>query len=283
LNEVFKGGLSSYSLVLMVVHFFHSHSGAKEETNLGRLLLQFLELYGLKLNYEEVGLRVRDGTYVSKAELLKTMEIPNGETIGYNNYKPSLLCIEDPLNACNNVSRNSYAVHKVRDAFAYAFHRLYTAVGPNRAVVDTNDSLLGRIIRVTDAVVDQRNTRSLHYNPYQRTKCGPNCKQGNWRRPRQYSNYSNNSSSGNSSNTDSNGTERANYGNREHGYHNHYNHNYHNHWNNGYNNGYNKRNKYNNNNYNNGANYDHQGRRNYYSFNNNNHRYNRIDNQGIQQ
>ncbi|CAG2114708.1 unnamed protein product, partial [Medioppia subpectinata] len=192
LNEVFKGGLSSYSLVLMVVHFFQTNEKARKETNLGRLLLQFLELYGLILNYQAVGLRLAGAggfRYVPKRELLATtVQHPQPQIVvtatggqpyyQHNYHKPSLLIIEDPLDATNNVSRNSYAMDKCRDAFAYAFRTLYMAVGPNRAAIgDRNESILGRIVRVTDQVIDRRlysvpHQRYNRYNPYgQQSEC----------------------------------------------------------------------------------------------------------------
>lgn len=39
-------------------------------TNLGVLLIEFLELYGRKFNYVKTGIRVKDGgTYISKEEV----------------------------------------------------------------------------------------------------------------------------------------------------------------------------------------------------------------------
>ena len=61
-----------------------------EQVNLGVLLIEFFELYGRKFNYFNTGIRVREGgSYVRKHDILRNME---------NGFKPSLLCIEDPLN-----------------------------------------------------------------------------------------------------------------------------------------------------------------------------------------
>lgn len=153
MNMVYRGGLSSYALVLMIVHFFKNHPElvvGKDKPNLGELLLRFLELYGRLLNYEKVGLRVSNGTYIDKQLIL---EKSNGKP---SRYPPSLLCIEDPLDVSNNVTRGSYNIVKIRDAFDYAFDMLNRAVGPQRAVIDSKESILGRIIRVTDEVVHVR-------------------------------------------------------------------------------------------------------------------------------
>lgn len=57
LNEVFTGGISSYSLILMCISFLQLHPRANlnPTTNLGVLLLEFLELYGRKFNYMKTG------------------------------------------------------------------------------------------------------------------------------------------------------------------------------------------------------------------------------------
>ena len=58
--------------------------------NLGVLLIEFFELYGRNFNYLNTGIRVRNGgSYVRKADMQRDLD---------NGYRPSLLCIEDPLN-----------------------------------------------------------------------------------------------------------------------------------------------------------------------------------------
>lgn len=101
LNEVFTGGISSYSLILMTVSFlqvltdfkftiylpsiliqfliifecFQLHSrvnAGNEKANLGVLLIEFCELYGRHFNYLKTGIRVKEGgAYVAKEEVTK--------------------------------------------------------------------------------------------------------------------------------------------------------------------------------------------------------------------
>ena len=60
------------------------------DANLGVLLIEFFELYGRHFNYLKTGIRIKNGgAYVPKDDIQKEME---------NGYRPSLLCIEDPLN-----------------------------------------------------------------------------------------------------------------------------------------------------------------------------------------
>jgi non-canonical poly(A) RNA polymerase PAPD5/7 len=115
LNEVWTGGIGSYSLILMIVSFLqvnknyfnlkfifnsilhyifqklHPRINARSnDNNLGVLLIEFFELYGKQFNYMRTGIRVKDGgSYVPKEEIFKQFN---------NGYRASILCIEDPLN-----------------------------------------------------------------------------------------------------------------------------------------------------------------------------------------
>lgn len=71
-NEVFTGGLGGYAIVCLVVSFLQMHpkvaSGAIDPMqNVGVLLLDFFQLYGLNFNLDETGLDVRGkGSYYDK-------------------------------------------------------------------------------------------------------------------------------------------------------------------------------------------------------------------------
>ncbi|KOB73971.1 Trf4-1, partial [Operophtera brumata] len=75
LNEVFTGGISSYSLILMCISFLQLHprpERLRQPHNLGVLLIEFFELYGRKFNYVKTAIRVKlGGSYVSKDEIQK--------------------------------------------------------------------------------------------------------------------------------------------------------------------------------------------------------------------
>jgi len=135
----------------MVISFIQLHpriNAQDPKANLGVLLLEFFELYGRFFNYYRVGIRIKDGgAYVAKTEIQKQMD---------PNYRPSILCIEDPLNPMNDIGKSSYGAIMVKQAFEYAYDILHQAVGPLNATVDQTKSILGRIIRVTDEVVDYR-------------------------------------------------------------------------------------------------------------------------------
>ena len=109
LNEVFTGGISSYSLILMCVSFLQLHPRPDAllncPINYGVLLIEFFELYGRRFNYMQTGIRIKEGgRYINKEEMQKDM---------VDGHRPSLLCIEDPLLPKNDIGRSSYAVLQV--------------------------------------------------------------------------------------------------------------------------------------------------------------------------
>uniref|UniRef100_A0A182JQJ7 polynucleotide adenylyltransferase n=1 Tax=Anopheles christyi TaxID=43041 RepID=A0A182JQJ7_9DIPT len=150
LNEVFTGGISSYSLILMCISFLQQHHQKPNTwSNLGVLLIEFFELYGRKFNYMKIGISVKSGRYIPKEELQREM---------IDGHRPSLLCIEDPLTPGNDIGRSSYGALHVKQAFEYAYIVLVQAVLPlDKHLNDCNrQSILGRIIRVTDEVIEYR-------------------------------------------------------------------------------------------------------------------------------
>ncbi|KAK3507930.1 hypothetical protein QTP70_003819 [Hemibagrus guttatus] len=166
LNEVFTGGISSYSLILMVISFLQLHPRIDASTpnmNLGVLLIEFFELYGRHFNYLKTGIRIKNGgAYMAKEDIMKVMN---------NGYRPSMLCIEDPLLPAkirnrsraesptgNDVGRSSYGAMQVKHVFDYAYIVLSHAVSPlaNSYPNKDTDSTLGRIIKVTQEVIDYR-------------------------------------------------------------------------------------------------------------------------------
>ena len=95
MNEVFSGGLGSYSIVCLAVSFLQMHPKIRRgeidpSKNLGVLMMEFFELYGCYFNYQEVGISIRDGgSYFSKAR--RGWQDPG---------RPHLLSIEDPNDTC---------------------------------------------------------------------------------------------------------------------------------------------------------------------------------------
>jgi non-canonical poly(A) RNA polymerase PAPD5/7 len=157
LNEPYSGGVGSYLLQLLIVSFLQHrermayHDNARVDYNLGSLLLDFLELYGLDFNYLIAGLSVRfDGFYYRK-----------GNTSRYN-----CICVENPLDIAHDVGSSSYRFTMVQRSFAIAYRTLLTIITPGpRPTNIPNNSILGSILPtspyMTSRLVIKRRDRAL--------------------------------------------------------------------------------------------------------------------------
>ncbi|POW18094.1 hypothetical protein PSHT_06199 [Puccinia striiformis] len=119
MNEVYTGGLGSYSIICLVVSFLQLHPKIQRgdidpNKNLGVLLLEFFELYGKHFNFDRTGISVRKGGYYFvKADRGWVRE-----------RQPYLLSIEDPADESNDISGGSHNILSVRSAFSGAFDLL---------------------------------------------------------------------------------------------------------------------------------------------------------------
>jgi len=69
LNESYTGGISSFllfNLLLGYVQYLSKEEGLDRKTNLGMILVGFLQFYGFDFNFEDVGISVRYGGYFFK-------------------------------------------------------------------------------------------------------------------------------------------------------------------------------------------------------------------------
>ncbi|KAG9325105.1 hypothetical protein KVV02_006767 [Mortierella alpina] len=125
-NEVFHGGIGSYTAMIMILSFLQMHpqiqSGViSPDDNLGVLLIEFFELYGLCFNYQKVGLKVADGgSYFVK-------EIPP-QVQQWGRRQELILSSIDPNDASNNTARGSYQLNKIREVFVGAYGTLTQTV-----------------------------------------------------------------------------------------------------------------------------------------------------------
>lgn len=124
LNEVFQGGLGGFSVICMVVSLLQIHPGfcsgtVPVEQNLGIALMEFLDLYGNKFDSSRVGIDVRLGTYFRKPPPPR----PKGGRNG-GDHNMWLLHVVDPNDPSNNISKSSFGVRNVFNAFAGGFTAL---------------------------------------------------------------------------------------------------------------------------------------------------------------
>jgi non-canonical poly(A) RNA polymerase PAPD5/7 len=133
LNNSYTGGLSSYCLVLMIVSFLQlyghrtktrqnlskddsSGGGSGGGKNLGAYLLDFLDLYGNKFDFQHVSISVNYG----------------GAHVVFADQPPapvsSPLMIVDPFNPQNNIGYNAFFMWKVQRAFSLALESPETLI-----------------------------------------------------------------------------------------------------------------------------------------------------------
>jgi len=157
LNEVYFGGVSSYSLVLMTISFLQLHprpDARSRRANLGVLLLEFFELYGLNFNYGSVCIRIKDGgAYIRKADFYRCDVKQRCPDKG--------LSIEDPYTRGNDISRGSYHSDKCVVAFEKAFFVLQNAILPPRSQSQRKagrrtPSILVNVIQLSPELVEYR-------------------------------------------------------------------------------------------------------------------------------
>lgn len=184
MNEVYTGGLGSYSIVCLAISFLQMHPKIRQGEidpmqNLGVLVMEFFELYGCYFNYEDVGISLRNGgTYYNKqrrgwldwrARSLLSIEDPGDPCEFHRHYSCLCLCETSWLTfiIANDISRGTYNILKVRTTFAGA-HGMMTSAAYTRASLmnvhrgrrdsryrhdDPEDfSILARVMGVTQEV-----------------------------------------------------------------------------------------------------------------------------------
>ncbi|KAI9336271.1 hypothetical protein BD770DRAFT_401809 [Pilaira anomala] len=114
MNEVFTGGLGGYAVVCLVVSFLQMHpkvaSGQIDPMqNLGVLILDFFQLYGINFNMDVVGVCVNDnGSYYDKSHVMSRDGRP-------------VFSIRDPQDERNDIGMKSYNSSVVVRSFKFAY------------------------------------------------------------------------------------------------------------------------------------------------------------------
>jgi non-canonical poly(A) RNA polymerase PAPD5/7 len=145
LNEVFSGGLGSYSVLLLVVSHLQmsGYNFPRANPNLGAALMNFFKLYGRTFNYCLAGIRVRgDGSYTDKFAQYQTTA---GDAPRFS--------IEDPNDDTNELGRNSFAASRIRKAFTHGFSVIEKW---RRADESGAASPLSSILHVDEMVLERR-------------------------------------------------------------------------------------------------------------------------------
>ncbi|KAL7431251.1 hypothetical protein ACHAXH_007002 [Discostella pseudostelligera] len=150
INKPFTGGIGSYLLQLMIVSYLQHR--AREDVarnwgasgrhyNLGSLLLEFLELYGVDYNYITTGISVRhDGYYFAKGG--QDVKSPFWQPT-----RPFSIAMENPLDPTSDVGAGTFKMQMIQRIFGHAFKTLLAYVSEP---YEHTDSILARIIPPTE-------------------------------------------------------------------------------------------------------------------------------------
>jgi non-canonical poly(A) RNA polymerase PAPD5/7 len=153
LNEPYTGGCGSFMLQLMIVSFLqhrerhslqHSrdqrYDGVVDTMNLGSMLLEFFELYGMDFNYLTTGISIRsDGFYFPKGAKGKKEHF-------YHSARPFSLAMENPFEITADVGQTSYRMQLIAKSFETAMRVLLSHTA--EPVIHT-ESILASILPPT--------------------------------------------------------------------------------------------------------------------------------------
>jgi len=161
INETYKGGIGSHLCLCLVISLLQqyrkkinlmksrSRDRVEDLENLGILLMEFLDLYGNKFNYADVGISLRHGgRYIRKP----------GKWINPN--RPGMLCVENPEDPDADLGSSSFNIPRVRKAFAHAHRMLVTRISQYESGMlgQEDDNILSAIIQ-TDGNLKARARR----------------------------------------------------------------------------------------------------------------------------
>ena len=117
LNKTFHGGMSSYVCTLLIISYLQEIK--KESDNddllLSQHLLNFFYLYGVKFNYSELGISIRNGgTYFLR-------ETKGWEPLHQNKVT---LCLENPQDPSVDLGKAAFNMPQIHIAFQHAYDML---------------------------------------------------------------------------------------------------------------------------------------------------------------
>ncbi|KAJ6253431.1 inactive non-canonical poly(a) RNA polymerase protein trf4-2-related [Anaeramoeba flamelloides] len=116
LDEPYFGGLSTYTLILLITSHLQLHPSRQTQSrivNLGTLLIDFFKVYS-QFNFINTGISVNGkGRYFNKI-LMCVFDIK----------KPTTFYVQDPIQTKNNAARSSYDILKFLKSCLYANQNL---------------------------------------------------------------------------------------------------------------------------------------------------------------
>lgn len=137
LHETYTGGMGSYLLCNVVLHFLQRHPSKRDNrhyaaTSLGHLLFDFMKYYGQEFKYESTGISVRDGGYTFD----KTQRAWRGNRRAGGG---ACLSLESPLGPPNDIGGPCFRMAILRNLFQHALncmsHLYVTRASPKASLL----------------------------------------------------------------------------------------------------------------------------------------------------
>lgn len=158
LNEVFTGGLGSFAIMCLVVHFLQAHpliqgKLIRADDNLGVIFMELLEYYGKNLSMEHVAISLRGNRFTYSKDEKHPF---------YQERRPNSLSMDDPQTPIeweNDVTRGSFSIGPVRQTMEHAFNILKVAFNEFRSTSNSSTecpSILGSIVDLDDRLLRHR-------------------------------------------------------------------------------------------------------------------------------
>lgn len=123
LNNVHVGGLGGYATIIMCYHFMQLHPKISTNTmdapdNLGVLLIEFFELYGRNISYDNLIISIDPETQLPRYLLKGRHPILSTARNTFS------IVVQDPADSSNNITRSSYNLRDLKKAFGGAYQLL---------------------------------------------------------------------------------------------------------------------------------------------------------------
>ncbi len=172
LTSVFLGGLSPYTILMMIVAALKHSSGKFPPNDLGGQLLHILDFYGNADLYENgfsadpprtfKKIRENKRTPKEREALYSDLQLQGVEHLieNSNPRKPYLLCLQDPAHAYNDLGKHSYAIKHVQNTFKKMHISLKVALSLAQSTQKYEDwSFLTPMVRADYSLfeIDRRN------------------------------------------------------------------------------------------------------------------------------
>ncbi|KAI1316687.1 hypothetical protein EDD11_009575 [Mortierella claussenii] len=186
-NEPFYGGIGSFLTVVMVLSFLQMHPMVQggmidPEENLGVLLIEFFELYGLRFNYRTTGIMVVDGEANGGAYFSINPTQPSWVAAKSRPSKKGLesvtLCALDPNDPNNDIGSGARNLGAIRHMFVEAYDILVRNVERrHNQLQEKNDevqvSLIKDVLSIsTKVLADRRHIEEVYYRRHFQTLFG---------------------------------------------------------------------------------------------------------------